>query len=86
MLEQTSGVDEPGTIRWELCLLLILAWVLIYLCIFKGVKSTGKVRETQMVPKAAAYPVETNQRVFLLAGGVFHSSVPLCYPDCPVNK
>uniref|UniRef100_H3BX90 Transporter n=1 Tax=Tetraodon nigroviridis TaxID=99883 RepID=H3BX90_TETNG len=43
MLEQTSGVDEPGTIRWELCLLLILAWILIYLCIFKGVKSTGKV-------------------------------------------
>ncbi|XP_056910747.1 sodium- and chloride-dependent GABA transporter ine isoform X1 [Takifugu flavidus] len=43
MLQQTSGVDEIGTIRMELCLLLILAWILIYLCIFKGVKSTGKV-------------------------------------------
>ncbi|CAJ1064401.1 sodium- and chloride-dependent GABA transporter ine [Xyrichtys novacula] len=43
MLEQTSGVDETGGIRWELFLILILAWVLIYLCIFKGVKSTGKV-------------------------------------------
>lgn len=51
MLEQTSGVDEPGTIRWELCLLLLLAWVLIYLCIFKGVKSTGKVGGTQMDTK-----------------------------------
>lgn len=43
MLEQTSGVDEAGGMRWELFLILILAWILIYLCIFKGVKSTGKV-------------------------------------------
>ncbi|XP_038153530.1 sodium- and chloride-dependent GABA transporter ine isoform X1 [Cyprinodon tularosa] len=43
MLDQTSGVEEAGTLRWELFLILILAWILIYLCIFKGVKSTGKV-------------------------------------------
>lgn len=43
MLEQTSGVEEAGTIRWDLFLILILAWILIYFCIFKGVKSTGKV-------------------------------------------
>ncbi|XP_060911836.1 sodium- and chloride-dependent GABA transporter ine [Labrus mixtus] len=43
MLEQTSGVEETGQMRWELFLILILAWILIYLCIFKGVKSTGKV-------------------------------------------
>ncbi|XP_047235282.1 sodium- and chloride-dependent GABA transporter ine [Girardinichthys multiradiatus] len=43
MLGQTSGVEETGTLQWELFLILILAWILIYLCIFKGVKSTGKV-------------------------------------------
>ncbi|XP_037604263.1 sodium- and chloride-dependent GABA transporter ine [Sebastes umbrosus] len=43
MLEQTSGVDEAGVVRWELLLILFLAWILIYFCIFKGVKSTGKV-------------------------------------------
>ncbi|XP_040007293.1 sodium- and chloride-dependent GABA transporter ine [Xiphias gladius] len=43
MLEQTSGLEETGVIRWELCLILLLAWILIYFCIFKGVKSTGKV-------------------------------------------
>ncbi|XP_035288524.1 sodium- and chloride-dependent GABA transporter ine [Anguilla anguilla] len=43
VLEQTSGVEETGTVRWELVLLLLVAWVLCYLCIFKGVKSTGKV-------------------------------------------
>ncbi|XP_041657319.1 sodium- and chloride-dependent GABA transporter ine [Cheilinus undulatus] len=43
MLEQTGGVEDTGEMRWELFLILILAWILIYLCIFKGVKSTGKV-------------------------------------------
>ncbi|XP_061105390.1 sodium- and chloride-dependent GABA transporter ine-like [Conger conger] len=42
VLDQTSGVEEAGTLRWELCLLLVVAWILTYLCIFKGVKSTGK--------------------------------------------
>ncbi|KAM9385735.1 sodium-dependent serotonin transporter [Pholidichthys leucotaenia] len=43
MLQQTSGVEEAGVLQWELFLILILAWILIYFCIFKGVKSTGKV-------------------------------------------
>ncbi|KAM6970627.1 sodium- and chloride-dependent GABA transporter 1 [Aplochiton taeniatus] len=43
MLQRTGGVDETGSVRWELLLLLLLAWILIYFCIFKGVKSTGKV-------------------------------------------
>ncbi|XP_033969694.1 sodium- and chloride-dependent GABA transporter ine isoform X2 [Trematomus bernacchii] len=43
MLQQTGGVDEAGLIRWELFLILLLAWIIIYFCIFKGVKSTGKV-------------------------------------------
>ncbi|KAK7925683.1 hypothetical protein WMY93_007993 [Mugilogobius chulae] len=43
MLQQTESVEEAGKLRWELFLILILAWILIYFCIFKGVKSTGKV-------------------------------------------
>uniref|UniRef100_A0A8C9SP83 Transporter n=1 Tax=Scleropages formosus TaxID=113540 RepID=A0A8C9SP83_SCLFO len=43
VLERTAGVGDPGTIRWELILLLLVAWILVYLSIFKGVKSTGKV-------------------------------------------
>uniref|UniRef100_A0A8C5GSB6 Transporter n=1 Tax=Gouania willdenowi TaxID=441366 RepID=A0A8C5GSB6_GOUWI len=38
-----NGVEEAGALQWELFLILILGWILIYLCIFKGVKSTGKV-------------------------------------------
>ncbi|XP_065107227.1 sodium- and chloride-dependent GABA transporter ine [Paramisgurnus dabryanus] len=43
VLERTGGVEETGYLRWELFLLLMLSWILVYLCIFRGVKSTGKV-------------------------------------------
>ncbi|XP_019750842.1 sodium- and chloride-dependent GABA transporter ine [Hippocampus comes] len=43
MLQQTGGIEDAAEIRWDLFLILVLAWILIYLCIFKGTKSTGKV-------------------------------------------
>ncbi|XP_041793630.1 sodium- and chloride-dependent GABA transporter 1 isoform X2 [Chelmon rostratus] len=43
LLEKTSGIGEAGGLRWELFGCLVIAWVIVYLCIFKGVKSTGKV-------------------------------------------
>lgn len=43
LLQKTSGIEETGGIRWELFGYLIISWVVVYLCIFKGVKSTGKV-------------------------------------------
>ncbi|XP_030646915.1 sodium- and chloride-dependent GABA transporter ine [Chanos chanos] len=43
LLEMTRGIEDAGEMRWELFGLLILAWLIVYFCIFKGVKSTGKV-------------------------------------------
>ncbi|XP_063067168.1 sodium- and chloride-dependent GABA transporter ine-like [Engraulis encrasicolus] len=43
LLEISEGLDHMGHIRWELLGCLILAWIIEYCCIFKGVKSTGKV-------------------------------------------
>nr|XP_021488323.1 sodium- and chloride-dependent betaine transporter [Meriones unguiculatus] len=40
----TSGIHDLGSLRWELALCLLLAWIICYFCIWKGVKSTGKVR------------------------------------------
>ncbi|WAQ99679.1 SC6A6-like protein [Mya arenaria] len=43
VLGLSSGIDEPGNIKWDLCLCLLLAWIVVYFCIWKGIRSSGKV-------------------------------------------
>uniref|UniRef100_A0A8C5ETL1 Sodium- and chloride-dependent creatine transporter 1-like n=1 Tax=Gouania willdenowi TaxID=441366 RepID=A0A8C5ETL1_GOUWI len=43
VLNISSGLDDPGTINWEMTLCLMAVWVLVYFCVWKGVKSTGKI-------------------------------------------
>lgn len=42
-LQISSGIEDIGSIRWELAATLFLVWVMCYFCIWKGVKWTGKV-------------------------------------------
>ncbi|XP_033736454.1 sodium- and chloride-dependent creatine transporter 1-like [Pecten maximus] len=39
----SSGLEDVGSLKLNLVLSLILAWVIVYLCIIKGIKSSGKV-------------------------------------------
>ena len=43
VLEKTSGIDEQGVLQWDLTLILLMCWIIVYFCIWKGPKSTGKV-------------------------------------------
>ncbi|XP_061916042.1 sodium- and chloride-dependent GABA transporter 2-like [Entelurus aequoreus] len=43
VLNISGGIEEIGSIRWEVLLCLIAMWIICYFCIWKGVKSTGKV-------------------------------------------
>ncbi|TTP91405.1 Sodium- and chloride-dependent taurine transporter [Bagarius yarrelli] len=45
VLSLSSGIDEVGELKWDLALCLLAVWVICFFCIWKGVKSTGKVRE-----------------------------------------
>lgn len=44
-LRISPGIDHMGSLNWDLALCLFIAWVMCYFCIWKGVKSTGKVGE-----------------------------------------
>jgi solute carrier family 6 amino acid transporter-like protein 5/7/9/14 len=43
VLDISPSIDEPGYLKWDLCLALLGAWVICCLCLIKGIKSSGKV-------------------------------------------
>ncbi|ESP01647.1 hypothetical protein LOTGIDRAFT_200147, partial [Lottia gigantea] len=43
ILDISSGVTEIGGIKWQLIVVFIVAWIVVFLCMFKGIKSVGKV-------------------------------------------
>uniref|UniRef100_A0A4W3K0T7 Transporter n=1 Tax=Callorhinchus milii TaxID=7868 RepID=A0A4W3K0T7_CALMI len=43
VLRISGGIDQPGTINWQMLLCVLATWIIVYFCIWKGVKSTGKV-------------------------------------------
>lgn len=42
VLEITDGVHTIGGVKWQLALCLLLAWVLVCLCLARGIKTSGK--------------------------------------------
>ncbi|XP_046906476.1 sodium-dependent proline transporter isoform X2 [Hypomesus transpacificus] len=39
----SKGLHDPGPVRWPLALCLLAAWIIIFLCMIKGIRSSGKV-------------------------------------------
>ncbi|CAH8590794.1 unnamed protein product [Dicrocoelium dendriticum] len=43
VLGLSTGIENMGRIQWHLALCLLLAWVIVFLCVFRGIKASGKV-------------------------------------------
>ncbi|XP_068195982.1 sodium- and chloride-dependent GABA transporter 2-like [Antennarius striatus] len=79
MLAMSGGIEELGSVRWELTLCLLIAWIFCYFSIWKGVRSSGK----------AAYFTATFPYVMLLIllirgltlPGAFEGIYYYLYPD-----
>jgi solute carrier family 6 amino acid transporter-like protein 5/7/9/14 len=43
ILEQSTGMEEMGPVSWKLALCLLLSWVVVLICLIRGIQSLGKV-------------------------------------------
>ncbi|XP_074552684.1 sodium- and chloride-dependent taurine transporter-like [Halichoeres trimaculatus] len=79
VLSLSGGIDEPGTVQWKLLLCLLACWVACYFCVWKGVRSTGKV-----VYFTAVFPY-VMLAILLVRGltlpGAWQGVVYYLYPD-----
>ncbi|EPY85892.1 hypothetical protein CB1_000342003 [Camelus ferus] len=56
VLRLSGGLEVPGALNWEVALCLLACWVLVYFCVWKGVKSTGKSTMGLCSPVATVTP------------------------------
>ena len=78
VLRVSGGLGEPGQVNWDLALCLLLAWIVCYLCVCKGVKSSGKVIVLFL------FKLLINQKGLRLLIFVCRllSSLPVCLSEC----
>ncbi|KAG1688561.1 Sodium- and chloride-dependent glycine transporter 2 [Nymphon striatum] len=43
VLQRNGGIESLGELRWQLAVCLLVSWIIVFLCLMKGVKSSGKV-------------------------------------------
>ncbi len=43
MLDESGGLEELGGVQWKLLLCLLAAWIIVCLCLIRGIRSSGKV-------------------------------------------
>ncbi|XP_042360252.1 sodium- and chloride-dependent betaine transporter-like [Plectropomus leopardus] len=79
VLSMSGGIEEVGAVQWKLLLCLLACWVACYFCVWKGVRSTGKV-----VYFTAVFPY-VMLAILLVRGftlpGAWQGVVYYLYPD-----
>ena len=42
-MDQSEGINDIGAPLWDLTLCNLFSWLIVFICLFKGVQSSGKV-------------------------------------------
>ena len=64
-LETTDSIDEGGGLNWKMVGCLIGAWFLLFVIVFRGVQSVGKVRKPVLFFNRCAVEVTLYVKSFL---------------------
>ena len=43
VIQESKNISEFGNPSWTLSLTLLLSWIIVVLCLIKGIKTSGKV-------------------------------------------
>lgn len=43
-LNVSAAIEHSGSVQWRLLACLAACWAVVYLCVIRGIESTGKVR------------------------------------------
>ncbi|GAB6033259.1 solute carrier 6 (neurotransmitter transporter) [Chamberlinius hualienensis] len=43
VLDMSNGIDDIGSIKWQLVIALLIAWVLVFVCLFRSSYTSGKL-------------------------------------------
>jgi hypothetical protein len=73
----TDGIENMGGIRWELFICLVIAWVLVFLCLCKGVKSSGRVRNIDYLISVNGILIFCHSRLDIILFLYFNDGKPL---------
>lgn len=86
-LGMSAGIEELGSVRWELALCLLVSWVCCYFSIWKGVRSSGKVSGASRTGYCCVSPTRrrwtqgfkyrTISNPCLCVGSLLHGHVPI---------
>ena len=57
MLGISTGLTDINLVRWDLAGCLLLAWIIVYCALWKGVKSIGKVKIHKIVIPSLQIPL-----------------------------
>jgi len=42
----SEDINSPTAFNWKIAMALVIAWILVYMCMIKGIASSGKVRNS----------------------------------------
>ncbi|KAH8262793.1 hypothetical protein KR044_000360, partial [Drosophila immigrans] len=67
VLRISSGIAELGSIVWEQLLSLFITWVIIYLCVVRGIKSASRILDISLSLHVHQFPRQVGKVVYFSA-------------------
>lgn len=77
VLGLSSGIEETGNIRLSMAACLFTAWSIVFLCLCKGVQSSGKVINFFLLFIFVDKKITKTLNIFY-SGGIFYCTISVC--------